>query len=118
MGDYSPKFKPGQDITLTASGPITGGQLVAVSGVNTAAPTGGSVPNWLGVARQDAATGDKVVIVRGGVQKLVASGAVTAGDRVIPATAGKVATSTAANTVGTALTTAVDGAIVLVAMDR
>lgn len=121
MGDYSPKFKPGQDVTLTASATITGGQLLIVSGVNTVAPSGGASALYAGVARQDTASGDKVVVTRGGVQKIVASGAITAGDRVIPAAAGKVATiasGSTAHAVGTALTTVADGATVLVLMDR
>ena len=118
MGDYSPKFKPGQDVTLTAGADITGGQLLYVSGVNTVAPTTASTASWFGVARQDTKSGDKVVVCRGGVQKPVASGAITAGDRVIPGAAGTVVSSTAANSVGTALTTAANGATVLVAMDR
>lgn len=122
MGDYSPKFKPGQDITLTASATITGGQLLSVSGVGTVAPTSTAGPTWLGVARQDAANGEKVVVSRGGVQRLTAGGAITAGARVIPAAAGKVVTigaGSADHTVGTALTTtAADGDIVDVAMDR
>lgn len=121
MADYSPKFKPGHDITLAASAAVTGGQLVVVSGVNTVAPSSTSTPSWVGIARQDAGVGDKVVVTRGGVQKPVASGAITAGDRVLPAAAGRVATigaGAAANSVGTALTTAADGAIVLVLMDR
>lgn len=121
MGDYSPKFKPGMDITLSAGATIVGGQLLFVSGVNLVSPTAASVPNWAGVARQDTATGDKVVVSRGGVQKLVASGGINAGDRVIPAAAGRVITIGAGNvahSVGTALTTVADGAVVLVLMDR
>lgn len=121
MGDYSPKFKPGADITLSAGAAIVGGQLLFVSGVNLVSPTTASVPNWAGVARQDAALGEKVVVTRGGVQKLIASGGITAGDRVIPGTAGKVVTIGAGNvahSVGTALTTVADGALVLVLMDR
>lgn len=121
MPDYSPKFKPGDDITLTTSAAVLGGQLVAVTGSNTVGPTTASTPAWAGVARQDSPTGDKVVVTSGGVQKIAAAGAVTAGDRVIPAAAGRVATigaGNAAHSVGTALTTVADGATVLVLMDR
>lgn len=121
MADYSPKFTPGRDFTQSASATIVGGNLLVVSGPGTVAPSGGSNPAWLGVARYDAAIGGLVTVTRGGVQKLVASGAITAGDRVLPAAAGKVITigaGAAANTVGTALNTVVDGALCLVAMDR
>lgn len=121
MADYSPKFKPGADITLTASAAVVGGQLLAVTGVNSVGPTGGATAAWAGVARQDAATGEKVVVTRGGVQKIVAAGAITAGARVAAAAAGRVADlggGAAGNAVGTALSTAADGALVLVWLDR
>lgn len=121
MPDYSPEFKPGQDITLTASADIDGGQLVSVSGSNAVAPADAGDVNWVGIARQDAKTGEKVVVTRGGVQKPVASGAITAGDRVAAAADGQVATlgaGDASTAVGTALTTAADGDTVRVVTDR
>lgn len=121
MGDYTPVFAPGMDVTLTASADITGGQLVIVSGANTVAPASAAASNWLGVARQDAKNGERVVVTRGGVQSLTASGAITAGARVIPAANGRVVTIGAGNedhAVGIALTTAADAAKVRVAMDR
>jgi hypothetical protein len=117
MGDYSPKFKPGMDITLSAGGAVVGGQLLVVSGVNTVVPSSATSPVVAGVARQDAASGEKVVVCRGGVQKIVASGAVTAADRVAPAAAGRCATN-ATNSFGTALNTVADGGTVLVLMDK
>lgn len=122
MADYVSVFAPGDDITMTASAAITGGQLVAVSGVKTVAPTGASTGAWLGVATTDAASGAKVGITSGGVQELVASGSVTAGDVVVPAAAGKVAAigagTTYSHVVGVALTTAADAAKVLVKFAR
>ena len=121
MSDYSPKFKPGQDPTLTAAADITGGQLVYLSGANAVTPTAAATAAWLGVARQDAKSGEKVVITRGGVQFLVASGGIAAGARVIPAASGRIATVAADATVvvGTALTAATNaGDVVTVAMDR
>ena len=120
MADHSPKFLPGQNVTLTAGAAITGKQLLYVSGVNTVSPTTASTPAWIGVARQDTASGEKVVIVRGGVQELISSGAIAAGDRVIPGAAGAVVTigaGNAAHTVGTALTAAASNRV-LVALDR
>ena len=60
MGEANPKFKPGQDFTLNAGATITGGQLLMVSNAadNTVIPTSGVVSGWLGVAAQDAASGE------------------------------------------------------------
>lgn len=130
MADYVPKYTPGQAITSQASAAITGGQLVAVSGAGTVAPTVGATTAWLGVAAFNAAIGDKVTLHKGGVQRIVAAGAINAGDQVISAAAGRVASLAAAATatvgdinaarqvVGTALTTAADGASVEIDMDR
>jgi hypothetical protein len=130
VGDYVPLYKPGQSTTSTASATITGGQLVAVSGVNTVAPAGANAINWLGVAAFDAASGDRVTLHHGGVQRLVASGTVTAGDTVVAAASGQVSTLAAVTTptaadvtntraiVGTARTTATNGNVVEVQMER
>lgn len=120
MSDYTPRFKPGQAFTLQASAAITGGRLVAVSGSGTVATAGADSALLVGVAAFDvAASGDKVTIYTGGVQKLVASGAITAGAGVVSDTGGKVksattATAAAAGTLlGRALTTTTtDGDIV------
>jgi hypothetical protein len=120
MSDYLPRFKPGQAITSQASAAITGGRLVAVSGSGTVAAAAADSALVVGVAAFDvAASGDKVTIFNGGVQKLVASGAITAGAGVVSDTGGKVksattATAAAAGTLlGRALTTvAADGDIV------
>jgi hypothetical protein len=112
MADYVPRFKPGQAITSQASAAITGGRLVAVSGSGTVATAGADSALVVGVAAFDvAASGDKVTLYNGGVQKLVASGAITAGAGVVSDTGGKVksattATAAAAGTLlGRALTT-------------
>lgn len=136
MADYVPLFTPGQDFTSQASAAITGGQILAVSGSGTVAPAGANAKNWVGVATQDASNGDKVGVTSGGVQRLTASGAVTAGDLVVCAAAGQVSTLAAAaataaasaqtqtdieNTraiVGLALTTAANGALVEIKMER
>lgn len=100
-------FNVGDDVTFTAGAAITGGQLLYVSGNRTASPTTASTPAWVGTAAFDAASGEKVTVLKGGVQRVVASGAIAAGDRVIPAAAGKVATlgaGDASHSVGIALT--------------
>jgi hypothetical protein len=129
MGDYVPLYDE-LAFSSQASATITGGQLLAVSGSGTVAPAGANALNWTGVAAFDAASGDQVTVHAGGVQRIVASGAVTAGDQLVAAASGKVSTLAAVTTptaadvtntrarVGIALTTAADGALVEVQMDR
>lgn len=122
MPDYLPHFKPGQGIPLTASGTITGGQLVEVSGSGTVAVAGALSTKVVGAAAFDAVNGDRVTVHAGGVQKLVAgAGGVTAGDIVTAGAAG-VVLPIGANVFGTkigiALTTAIATALVDVQMDR
>lgn len=120
MADYLPKFKPGQAITRTASATVTGGRLITVAGAHAAADS----TTWLGVASHDAANGDSVGVYCDGVQKLTASAAIAAGDRVKCAAAGKVATLTAGSDaydrlVGIALEAAsADGDKILVKLVR
>jgi predicted RecA/RadA family phage recombinase len=108
MTDYLPKFKPGQAITRTASAAITGGQVVVVSGSGLVAPSAGASAAFLGIAGHDAAIGDIVTIFKGGVQRPLASAAITAGDIVTSAAAGRVVTNAAPGAgqqVGIALST-------------
>ena len=88
MADYRPKFKPGQAITRTLTGTVTGGRLVTVAGAHAAADS----TTWLGVVDKDGVSGDVVGVYRGGVQYLVASAAISAGAPVKAAAAGKVVT--------------------------
>lgn len=130
MAEYLPLHKPGQAITRQASATITGGQLLAVTGAGTVGPAGANAVNWLGVAAADTASGDNVTVYTGGVQRLTASGTVTAGDQVVPAAAGQVSTlavvttptpSDVTNTralVGVALNTATNGNLVEVFVIR
>lgn len=130
MADYLPLYKPGQAITRSVSADVTGGQLVMVSGSGTVAPASASTPAWVGVAAFDAKTGDRVNVLKGGVQRVTASGAITAGDQVVAAANGQVSTLAAASgavaadinnarsVVGTALSTAANGALVEVDFAR
>ena len=109
MADYLPKFEPGEAVTFSASAAVTGGRLVAVSGDRTVAPAGADSAAVVGVAGFDAATGEDVTVFTraGGVHKLVASGAIAAGAKVISAADGEVATIGAgSNPIGIALTAA------------
>lgn len=121
MAEYLPLYKPGREITRDASAAITGGQLVVVSGSGTVAPSTTAAATFVGVAGFDAATGDKVTVYTGGVQRITTTGAVTAGDIVVAAAAGTVATNAApaaGQQVGIALTSAAGGALVEVQMAR
>ena len=121
MGDYTPKFSPGLDVTLAAGAAIEGGDLVMVTGANTVSPTSGTTPSWIGVARQDAGNGERVVVTRRGAHRLVAATAIAAGARFVPASAGRVQTlgaNPAGDAVGTAMTAAGAGGLVEVMLDR
>jgi Uncharacterized conserved protein (DUF2190) len=123
MADYIPIFKPGADITQTVGAtPVVGGNLVMLSAANTVIPTTGATNAWLGVATQDGAVGAKVGVTSGGVQELVANGAIAVGADVGAAAAGKVTTigaQTAFQKVGTAMTAAAaDGDKIRVKMAR
>lgn len=107
MAEYLPIYKPGQALTLKASAAVTAGQVVAISGDNTIAPAGAASTAVVGVAGTDGATNDNVVVYAGGVQNVLASGAITAGSPVIAGAAGTVAASAtppAGQQVGIALT--------------
>ncbi len=118
MADYVPIFNPGNEVTYTASAAITGGQVVANSGVNTVAPAAAASVKVVGVAAHDAASGAKVTVLSGPgmVHESTASGAVTAGDLVQAGAAGTVAilgaTPASGQMIGVALTTAADTALV------
>lgn len=109
MAAYLPKFKPGEAVTFTASADITGGRLVAVTGPRTVGPAGADSAAVAGVAGFDVKAGERVTVFTraGGVQRLVASGAISAGAKVSSAAAGKVQTIGATtNPVGLALESA------------
>ena len=122
MAEYLPLHHPGTQITRQASAVITGGQLVMVSGSGTVAPSTAATPSWLGMAAFDAAIGVDVTVYRQAVQTVIASGAITAGQHVEAAAAGKVQAHTNGtndfNIVGLAMTTAADGAPVEVSFRR
>lgn len=116
MADYLPKFKPGGTVTATASADVTGGQLLEISGNYQVRPAGAASTKVFGVAGQDTANGSSVTVHRGGVQRLVASGAIAAGDSVQAAAGGKVATGDTAP-IGVAIKGGADGESVDVAMN-
>jgi hypothetical protein len=125
VSEYSPKYLPGDTITATTSGVVTGGQQLVVSGDGTVAASSAASAAWVGTALCDAASGALVTMTgRGPVHISTASGSITAGDQLVTATAGKVAALAAAtgdaaadinsarSVVGVALTTAASAAAV------
>ncbi|AAT88395.1 hypothetical protein ATY41_10730 [Leifsonia xyli subsp. xyli] len=122
MAEYLPLQIPGKAFARQASAAITGVQLVVVSGSGTVAPAGAASASWLGVSGFDAASGDNVTVFSEGVQRIVASGGITAGALVEGAAGGKVAMHANGtndyNVVGLALSTAADGALVEVSLLR
>lgn len=126
MAEYVPIYDPGAVPNSTASATITGRQVLAVSGVDTVVPAGANALNLVGIAANDALNGERVAYYTEGVHELTASGTVTAGDLVVAAAAGAVATLAAAATptaaevnnakgiVGVALSTATNGNLVKV----
>ena len=122
MADTLPVYKPGQSLPLTASANITGGQLVEVTGSGTVGPAGAASVKCVGVAAFDVASGSRVTVHAGGVQRIVAAaGGVTAGDVVAAGAAGTVAPiggGAFGTKIGIALTTAAAGVVAEIQMDR
>lgn len=115
MGDYQPIYTGGaRPRTMTTSGAVTGGRVVATSGNDTIAHAGADDATVCGVAAHDAASGGKVLVwpIEGVIHELEASGAITADAGVVTDANGQVksatiATAAAAGTlIGQALTTA------------
>lgn len=110
MSDYAPKFSPGDHVTYQAAAPLVGGNVVYLSAAGQVSPTTAATNAVLGVAVTDAATGDYVAVIRGGVQRLVSSAAINVGDAVVSAASGRIASLGAgtnyAQVLGTALTAA------------
>lgn len=98
MADYLPLYHISScTFTSTASGTITGGQLLVVSGDGTVATAGASAANVIGVAGCDAVANGLVTVYGfGPVHSTVNSGGVTAGQELISAASGQVATLAAA----------------------
>ena len=113
MPEVLPLFDPGAAPTYTASAPVTGGKLVEVTGGRRVAHAGAASTKCVGVALNDAAAEALVPVQGNGVFRLRAAGAITAGDDVICAANGEIATvgaGTAFQVIGKALETVAGGA--------
>jgi len=128
MADYTPVFVPGDEIPLTASAIVAGGDLVEVSGSGTIAKVATlASTKYVGVVAQDTpANGRCTVFARDIVHLSLADGAITAGDQLTTTnTAGRqvktvpaVTTPTAADVtntrgiIGVAMTSVADNQLV------
>lgn len=88
MGDYVPKFNPGDAITRALTGTVTGGRLVTAAG----AQAGANAADVIGVASRDGVSGDRIAVFTDGVHRLVATGSIAIGARVKSAANGTVQT--------------------------
>lgn len=122
MAEYQPLHHPGKAFTRSASGTITGGQLVIVSGSGTVAASSVATHSWVGVAGFDVVSGQNVTVFSEGVQRITATGSITAGNTVEAAAGGTVAAHTNGtndqNIIGIALTTVTTGQVVEVSLAR
>ena len=111
MGQYLPLHRHGDTVTFDVTTDVTGGQPVEVGSADrSVAPAAAAPAKYVGVAGHDAKVGDKVTVEVGKpIHELVAAGAVTRGDRVETAGAGKIRTLASGTGIGLALTSAADG---------
>lgn len=109
MGAYYPIFMGPAPHTAVPSTAVVGGNVLEVSATGTVGPAAAASVKVVGVAGFDAAANVEVVVFRGGVQELVTTGTVTAGEQVEAAAAGTVRTLAAGRAIGVALTTATTG---------
>jgi hypothetical protein len=114
MAEHIPHYSGGGPIlSPVATAAIAGGQVVEVTGNMTVGPAGAGSIKAIGVAGRDAAIGAGTPVFTDGVHDLTASGAIAAGDRVVCAAAGAVATigaGTAFQVIGIALEAIADAA--------
>lgn len=113
-------YEPGQNITGHCTAAVTGKRFLKISGNRQTADASNNVSvahadaagRVCGVSDQDAASGKKVGIHRGGgrVTFVTADGAIAAFAQVEVGTAGKAKTLGAGVAVGYAVTAAADGA--------
>lgn len=98
---------------LVAGADLTAGQVVEITDSMVVTPTTAASAKVLGVAMFDVKKDEPIAVECEGLFKLVASGSIAAGDHVVSAADGKVATGTT-DTIGIALNAAADGENVFV----
>ena len=99
MADYTPFLGKPQHVTMTASGAVTGGQVLKFSDASTVSAADANCTTYAGVAAHDAASGAAVTVLMGAgvIHETVAAAVTAAGAQVYAgsATAGELG---AANT--------------------
>ena len=108
MADHLPKFKPGQAVTFTAGGDISGGQVVEVGAADrTVVAAGAASAKAIGTAGFTVKSGDSVTVHLGGlVDTATAAAAIARGAKVEAGAAGTIQTATTGLVLGIALTAA------------
>lgn len=117
-------YHPGADVTGRATADVTNRRFVAVSGNRATQTQGGNVSiapaaagtRAFGVAADDAAIGQLVDVLRGGVVRVDAGGAIAAGAEVEVGAAGKAITKASGITVGVAITGAANNTVAEIAL--
>lgn len=113
MAEHVPHYPATPAITFAAGGTITGGRLVESSAGMTVITAPAASTKVAGVAANDAVSGQNLPVYGDGVHRLVATGAIAAGDVLAAAANGTVAPIGAnafATKVGRALEAIADGA--------
>lgn len=113
-------FAPGQAISGEATAPVAARRVVRVSANrtgngNVAVAPGAAGAIALGVAANDAATGQLVRVARGGVVRVIAEAAIAAGAAVQVGAAAGVVTATTGTVVGHAINGAAANAVAEIA---
>lgn len=115
-GGVVPLFQGGgPEPTMTTTAAVTAGRLVEVSGDRSIRHAQGDSRKTIGVAKQTgSAVGDKVAIATSGVWYLTASGAINAGDLIVPAASndGKVSAISGLDVTATPTETTIEAATV------
>ena len=121
--ECKPLFRPGDQITVLATGAVTGSTFVDVSATRDTATglvkvnTASSAAAAFGVASADIASGEKGSVIREGVVFVTAGGSITAGAQVEVGSSGKAVALASGVAVGKALETGSNNNPVLVALN-
>lgn len=90
MGYITEYHFPGEKLTYTAGGTITGGQLVAFTDDGIVSVAGADSVLIAGVAIEDATIGKPVTVATAGIWPITASGGIAEGVRVVSGATGTV----------------------------
>ena len=120
--ECKPLFRPGDQITVLATGAVTGSTFVDVSATRDTASglvkvnTASAAAKAFGVATSDIASGATGSVIREGLVFVTAGGSISAGAEVEVGSNGKAVTLASGRAVGKALETGSNNNPVLVAL--